>query len=137
MIRYLLHSVEKYTKTLSRWKIFRETTQQNYVNSYVSNVCFSAIWGISGLFLLNWFWRLGFILEFTVKLFSEIVKILWVISYQKLVNFKGKILLWSAMVCRSFNVKLQFRPSSTNISCETLRKFAQKCTIFNTQKWFY
>ena len=44
-MKLAVHSVEKYTKTLSRWKIFRETTQQKSANSAFTNEFFSSIRG--------------------------------------------------------------------------------------------
>ena len=40
-----MHSVEKYTKTLSRWKNFRQTKTQNYANFTFTNAYFSTFWG--------------------------------------------------------------------------------------------
>ena len=39
----LSHSVEKYTKKRSRWKIFREITHQKSANSTFTNACFSTL----------------------------------------------------------------------------------------------
>ena len=61
------HSVEKYTKTLSRQKKFRQTTQQKYVNLLLQIDDFLHLGVISELFTLNEFWRLLSILGFLVK----------------------------------------------------------------------
>ena len=132
------HIVEKYTKTLSRWKIFRETTQQNYMNSDFTKSCFSTLRVHFWVILAKW------MLETSIhtwihskQLLHELVNIHSDILYQILVNFGDHFLLWSAMVCRSFNVELQIRPSSTIISWGNLRKIARKFTICHSIKWFY
>ena len=132
------HSVEKYTKTLSRWKNFRETTQQNYMNSDFTKSCFSTLRVHFWVILAKW------MLETSIhtwihskQLLHELVNIHSDILYQILVNFGDHFLLWSAVVCGSFNVKLQIRPFSTDKSCQNLRKLAQKLVISHFLKRFY
>ena len=64
------HSVEKYAKTLSLWKIFRETTQGKSVKSNLTDVWFSTlrrhIWDIRYKWILfitiyTWFHSISFV----------------------------------------------------------------------------
>ena len=61
------HSVEKYTKILSRRKNFRQTTYQKSAKSIFTNWWFSTHRGISRFFTLNEFCSILSILEFIVN----------------------------------------------------------------------
>ena len=59
MKSYQNHSVEKYTKTLSRAKIFRQTTHQKCAKSTFTNAWFFTL---RGLFWVKWtkqIWKIG------------------------------------------------------------------------------
>ena len=92
---------------LSRQKISSNCNNENLRNLILYMDDFLPLGSISELFALNEFCRLLFILDFIVKnIFFELVNIIRDISYRKLVNFEYYFLLWSAMVRRTFNVKL-------------------------------
>ena len=79
-----MHSVEKYTKTLSRVKIFRQTTHQKYAKSTFTNAWFFTIREHLWVKWTKWILKTGtYAWIYSKEHFFELMNIFWDIPHRK------------------------------------------------------